>query len=171
MKKSLLLLLSVAFSFLFLSCDKDKDKGKGHDRNVGSGITNVHAPTSGSDSIKFTADSSSSLQALLFCPLSGSNRVVVRDMTANTNLYDGDVSSTDVYVTGFTPGNNYAIIGYVGPGSSANFGHASSSYRNSGATPNPFVGYTQYFNMSGQTGPADGVVVIIMEEPTQSSHK
>ncbi|MEP7233853.1 MAG: hypothetical protein ABI778_01035 [Ignavibacteriota bacterium] len=159
MKKLLFSLLCIPIIFLLVSChDKDQDYTGGG----GSTITNVHAPISGSDSIKFTADTSH-LRLLFFSPLGGTNHVIIRDMTVGNNIFDANVSSNDSTVANLIAGNSYAIICYSGTGTT-NFSHATSSYRNSGATPTPFAGYTQYYNMAGQIGPGDGVVVIMMEE-------
>ena len=155
MKKILLLLLCLPFAFLINSCSHDGSVG-------GTTITNVHAPTTGADSIKFTADTSH-LHLMLFSPLGGVNHVIVRDMTAGTNLFDGNVTNTDQIVMGFVSGNSYAVISYSGTGTT-NFTQVSSSFKNSGNTPVPFAGYTQYYNNSGGAGPADGVVVIIMDD-------
>jgi archaellum component FlaF (FlaF/FlaG flagellin family) len=157
MKKILLFLVCLPFALLLGSC---------HNNNASVGnsttITNVHAPTSGSDSIKFTADTSL-LHLLIFCPLGGTNHVVVHDMTTGNNPFDANVSTSNQTVAGLIPGDSYAIICYSGTGTT-NFQHVASSFRNSGATPTPFAGYTQYYNMAGGIGPGDGVVVILMEE-------
>ena len=173
-------LLLISLVFLASSCNKEKPKSENPapapapappPPSEGSGIgniTNVHAPTSGSDSIKFTADTSQ-IHLSIFSPLGGANHVIVRNMTSGINLLDTTVTSIDQYVSGFIATNNYAIICYSG-NSTTNFTHASSSFRNSGATPTPFTGYTQYYNNSSGPGPVDGVVVIIMGENQSSSY-
>src|SRR5260221_405940 len=136
-KKSLLLLAGI-LALALTSCDKKHDDhdGKGRLTNSGSYITNVHAPTSGSDSITFTADSSQ-LSLIVFSPLGGTNMVIVRDLSTGSFLFRDTVSTQDKNITGFTPGDNYSVVCYSGSGSPTNFGHASSSYRNSGQTPSP----------------------------------
>jgi hypothetical protein len=172
MKKLQIVLLVSVFIFA-AGCSKKEDGGgektppKG---NVGSTITNVHAPTSGTDSITFTADTSA-LQLMVFSPLGGMNHVFVHDATANTDLFNSDVSTADLTISGFIAGDNYMIMCYSGHGTSANFSHVASSFRNSGASPSPFAGYTQYYNNSNTQGPSDGVVVIIAEEPATGSKK
>lgn len=168
--KKLLLLLCIPFIISLMSCDKDKGEHH-HGNKSGGNITNVHAPTSGSDSIIFTADSGS-LRLLLFSPLGGSNHVIIHDVTTSTDLYNGDISNVDHLIAGFIPGDNYTIMCYAGTGgSTTNFTHVSSSFRNSGQTPSPFCGYTQYFNSSSVFGPNDGVVIIVLEQPETGSGK
>jgi len=156
MKKILLPLLCLAFALAIGSCQKSSNA-----YGNSSTITNVHAPTSASDSIKFTADSGH-LHLHIFSPLAGTNHVIIRDMTSGNNIFDANISSADSTVSNFVAGDDYAVICYSGTGTT-NFSHATSSFRNSGATPTPFSGYTQYYNMAGTIGPGDGVVVILMD--------
>jgi hypothetical protein len=174
MKKAHFLLLAIAI-FAISGCKKDVDDkkdadDKGHEHLVGTYITNLHAPTSATDSITFTADSSY-LAIKLFSPLGGVNRVMIHDLTSGTYLFNDTVSALDKTVDGFTPNHNYSVMGYSGSGSPTTFGYAASSFRNSGLTPSPFAGYTQYFNSSSSQGPGDGVVIFVMEEPTSGSGK
>ena len=171
--KNLVLLLCFGFLLAGIGCGKKETpaKGGGKGNTSGWGITNVHAPTSGSDSVYFTADSSH-LGVLLFCPLGGNNHVVIHDWTTNTDIYNDVVSTNDTTTTNFTAGDNYSIRCYSGQGGlQSNFLHVSSSYKNSGSSPNPFAGYTQYYNNSNAQGPSDGVVIIIKEEAVSQSVK
>src|SRR5579864_7036233 len=126
MKKILLPLCFLSIMLVVAGCHHDRD----HVRAGGVTITNVHAPTSGADSIKFTADTSN-LHILLYCPLGGSNHVVIHDMTTGNDLYNGSVTTVEQSFTGFIAGDSYAVICYSGEGTD-NFGHVSSSFRNSG---------------------------------------
>ncbi len=155
--KKLLLILLLPFAVLIGSCHHNHS-------SVGNTttITNVHAPTSPSDSIKFTADTSH-LSLLIFCPLGGTNHVVVHDMTSGNDVFNGDVTTSSQSIASLIPGDTYAVICFSGPGSSSNFVHVTSSFRNSGSTPSPFAGYSQYYNTTGTIGPNDGVVIILEE--------
>jgi hypothetical protein len=171
--KKTVLLLCIGFLLTGIGCGKKEGVSNGNGgKNVGgSTLTNVHAPTSGSDSIVFTADSSH-LGVMMFCPLGGNNHVVVHDYTTNTDIFNSICTANDSVVTNFTPGDSYTIRCYYGGGpTQSNFTHVSSSYRNSGTTPTPFAGYTQFYNTSAAAGPSDGVAVIIMEQPTMGSTK
>ncbi|MDP4220080.1 MAG: hypothetical protein Q8916_06745 [Bacteroidota bacterium] len=154
-------LLAFICAIVLLGSGCGKKEGHGHGSRGTMGA--VHAPTSATDSIKFTPDTAG-LRLLLFCPLGGTNHVVVHDLTTNSDLFNSNVSTTEEIVTGFTPGDNYYVLSYFGNGTSTFFTHVTSSYRNSVQSPTPFTGYTQYFNNSGTQGPGDGVVVI-MQEP------
>jgi hypothetical protein len=180
MKKLIFLFLGISI-FAFNACDKKSEAAKqeqdapkavheGSKSGYRTYITNVHAPTTASDSILFTADSSN-LSLTLFCPLGGINSVAVRDLTSGSILFGDTIGSVDRVVTGFTPGNNYSIKCFYGSGSPANFSRVASSFRNSGQTPAPFTGYTQYFNTISTQGPSDGMVVIIAEEPSMGSKR
>jgi hypothetical protein len=171
MKKLLLLLLCLPLILSLGSCGRDKDKDHDADKDRGHvqgvSISNVHAPTSGSDSIKFTPDSAN-LHILLFCPLGGINHVVIHDMTTGIDFFNGNATTTEQVFSGLIAGDSYAIICFSGPGTT-NFSNASSSFRNSGQSPSPFSGYTQYFTSSSGPGPTDGVVIILMDEPASST--
>ena len=103
------------------------------------------------------------MKVKLLNPGGGTNHVVVHDITANTNLFNDDVLSDVIDVTGFTASHSYFIKGYAGSGTSINFSSVTSSYANSTTYPQPFVGYTQYYSGTRTQGPSDGVVVILME--------
>jgi hypothetical protein len=177
--KKLFFLFTTLLFITIIGCGKKAEEVKPSESNptepkIGatSFLTNVHAPTSGSDSIVFTADSSY-IGILLFSPLGGSNHVIIRDLSLNIDVFNSNVTNNDTTFSEFIPGNNYSIKCLSGTGGSqTGFTHVASSYRNSGQTPNPFAGYTQYFNNSAAQGPSDGVVVIVREQPpTGTGHK
>jgi hypothetical protein len=102
----------------------------------------------------------------LFNPNGGTNHVLVHDITSNTNVFNDDVSSSAIKVTGFTSGHSYFVLSASGSGGTGNFSYAVSSHANSTSYPLPFWSYTQFYTNTRTQGPSDGVVVIIAEEPT-----